>query len=67
MKLNRILLNITILSISFLSFGQNETLKTSEIEIIPHWKKNDVHSIIIKSTTTDIVKEKPFTFIEIVS
>ena len=63
MKLNRILLNITILSISFLSFGQNETLKTSEIEIIPHWKKNEVHSIIIKSTTTDIVKEKPFTYL----
>jgi hypothetical protein len=46
-----------------LSFGQNETLKTSEIEIIPHWKKNEVHSIIIKSTTTDIVKEKPFTYL----
>jgi hypothetical protein len=63
MKLNRILLNITILSFSFLSFGQNEALKTSEIEIIPHWKKNEVHSIIIKSTTTDIVKEKPFTYL----
>ena len=63
MKLNKILLNITILSISFLSFGQNKVLKTSEIEIIPHWKKNEVHSIIIKSTTTDIVKEKPFTYL----
>jgi hypothetical protein len=63
MKLNRILINITLLSISFLSFGQNETLKTSEVEIIPHWKKNEAHSIIIKSTTTDIVKDKPFTYL----
>jgi hypothetical protein len=63
MKLNKTLLNITILSISFLSFGQNKDLKTSEIEIIPHWKKNEAHSIIIKSTTTDIPKEKPFTYL----
>jgi hypothetical protein len=62
MKLNRIILNITLLSISFLSFGQNEISNSSKIEIIPHWKKNETHSIIIKSTTTDSVKEKLFTY-----
>ena len=59
MKLNRILTIITLLSISFLSFGQNESTKTSEVEIIPHWKKDEAHSVIIKCTTTDIVKTKP--------
>lgn len=63
MKLNRNLIIITILSITFLSFGQNKALKTSEIEIIPHWKINEVHSVIIKNTTTDIVKEKPLTYL----
>jgi hypothetical protein len=59
MKLNRILTIITILSISLLSFGQNESTKISEVEIIPHWKKDEAHSVIIKCTTTDIVKTKP--------
>jgi hypothetical protein len=63
MKLNRIILNFTLLSISLLTFGQNETSNISEIEIIPHWKKNETHSITIKSTTTDIENGKPYSYL----
>lgn len=63
MKLNRVILNFTLLSISLLTFGQNETSNTSEIEVIPHWKKNETHSITIKSTTTDIEKGKPISYL----
>lgn len=59
MKLSRIVINITLLSISLLSFSQNESANTSQIEIFPHWKKDDTHSVAIKCTTTDIVKTKP--------
>lgn len=59
MKLNRILTIIALLSFSYLSFGQDELTKISELEIIPHWEKDEAHSVIIKCTTTDIVKTKP--------
>lgn len=59
MKINTILFNIALLSISLLSFGQNKTGSPSKIEVIPDWAKNDVHRVLIKCTTTDIVNEKP--------
>lgn len=62
MKLSKIVLNIALLSISFLSFGQNESTNISQIEIVPNWKKNETHSVVIKCTTTDIVKTKPFEY-----
>jgi hypothetical protein len=39
--------------ISVLSFGQNDAMKTSSIDVLPHWKENDIYSVIIKSKTTD--------------
>lgn len=51
------------MSISFLSFGQNETLKATSIDVVPHWNKGETHSVIIKSTTTDIIKQKPVTYL----
>ncbi len=63
MKLKRNLLSFIILSISFMSFGQNETLKTTAIDVFPHWIKGETHSVIIKSTTTDIIKQKPVTYL----
>ena len=61
MKLKRILFSIILLSISVLSFGQNETSKTTEINLVPHWKKEEVHSVVIKYTTTDYLNQKPIT------
>lgn len=45
------------------SFGQNETKSPSVIDIYPHWERGEVHSVSIKSTTTDIVKEKPVIYL----
>lgn len=57
MKLNRIALVVLLMLISVLSFGQNVATKTSSIDVLPHWKENDVYPVLIKSTTTDILKQ----------
>lgn len=57
MKLRRIVLVAVLMSISVLSYGQNETLKSSSIDVVPHWKENEVYPVLIKSTTTDVLKQ----------
>ncbi len=45
---------VTALIWTITSFGQTE----SSVNVTPHWKNNETHSVIIKSTTTDINKGK---------
>ena len=40
---------VTAFSLSTTSYGQTE----NSVDVTPHWEKNETHSVIIKSTTTD--------------
>jgi len=56
MKLKAKLLFV-LLIISVSTFGQNS------VNVIPHWKKNDTNSVIIKSKTTDSINKKSINFL----
>lgn len=63
MKLKRIRYIIAVMLISVLSFGQNDTTKNSSIDVLPHWKENEVYSVIIKSKTTDKLKQSSVNYL----
>lgn len=54
MKSYPILLKLLLLLLPFLSVAQSEK---TELDIYPHWEKDEVHKISLKSTTTDIANK----------
>ncbi|MDX2045454.1 MAG: hypothetical protein SFU87_01630 [Chitinophagaceae bacterium] len=51
MNLNSIALFLAVSFLTETSYGQSD----NSVDVIPHWKKDETHSVKIKSTTTDAV------------
>ncbi len=63
MKLIILLFSLSTFLMVTSSFGQNQNLKDSSIDVIPNWLKGEIHNLKIESTTINKVENKPNTFL----
>jgi hypothetical protein len=57
MKRKTILLLTTLFQLTF-AFAQSQLSTDTSVKVLPHWKKGETHSVLIKSSTDDLSNGK---------